>query len=210
MSEQRAVFVGAGTAGRGIADLTSLAIARETGKTMEESRKQIWLVDSLGLVVQSRIDVESHTMPQPFDKDVCRKIGEINRRPIIFALSNPTSKSECTAKEAYTFTDGKCMFASGSPFDPVEIDGKLCVPGQGNDSYIFPGVGLGVVAAGLTHVDDEIMIIAAKHTSQSAFYNNILHDVVYLLLLQGFKRGDTTVSKPENMTHYLQDFMHKP
>uniref|UniRef100_M4BDT9 Malic enzyme NAD-binding domain-containing protein n=1 Tax=Hyaloperonospora arabidopsidis (strain Emoy2) TaxID=559515 RepID=M4BDT9_HYAAE len=160
---------------------------------MEESRKQIWLVDSRGLVVQSRIEsLESHKLPyahdapacsnlidalelikpttligvctiaKAFNKDVCQKMCEINRRPIIFALSNPTFKSECTAKEAYTFTDGKCIFASGSPFDPIEINGKLCVPGQGNNSYIFPGVGLGVVAAGLTHVDDEIMIIAAK------------------------------------------------
>lgn len=193
ISEHTFVFMGAGEAGTGIADLIALAISHETGKTIEEARKQIWLVDSRGLVVHSRKDSLQHhkllyahdapecptleatidrikpsaligvcTIAKAFSQEVCEKMTANNERPIIFALSNPTSKAECTAEEAYRFTGGKCIFASGSPFDPVEIDGKRYVPGQGNNSYIFPGIGLACVGAGLTRVDDEVMLIAAK------------------------------------------------
>ncbi|KAG7385485.1 Malic enzyme [Phytophthora pseudosyringae] len=256
ISQQKFVFLGAGTAGTGIADLIAMAISRETGKSVEESRKQIWLVDSRGLVVESRKESLQHhklpfahdapecpnlvetlgrikptaligvcTIAKAFNEEVCQKMSELNERPIIFALSNPTSKAECTAEEAYTFTDGKCIFASGSPFDPVEVNGKLCVPGQGNNSYIFPGVGLGVVAAGLTHVNDEIMIIAAKTLAGLTTPADLETGCVYPPLSSirevslkiaeavaeyGYEQGFATVPKPENMAQYLRDFMYNP
>ncbi|ETM53978.1 hypothetical protein L914_02585 [Phytophthora nicotianae] len=256
ISGQKFVFLGAGTAGTGIADLIALAISRETGKSVEESRKHIWLVDSRGLVVESRKDsLQPHKLPyahdapecpnlletldrikptaligvctiaKAFNEEVCQKMSELNERPIIFALSNPTSKAECSAEEAYTFTNGKCIFASGSPFDPVEVDGKLCVPGQGNNSYIFPGVGLGVVAAGLTHVNDEIMIIAAKTLAGMTTPADLETGCVYPPLSNirevslkiaeavaeyGYEQGFATVPKPENMAQYLHDFMYNP
>ena len=93
---------------------------------------------------------------QTFTQAIVEKMAELNEKPIVLALSNPTSKAECTAEQAYTWTNGRAIFASGSPFDAVTLNGQTFIPGQGNNSYIFPGVGLSVVACGSKHVTDEI------------------------------------------------------
>jgi malate dehydrogenase (oxaloacetate-decarboxylating)(NADP+) len=98
-----------------------------------------------------------------FTEDVVRTMAALNKRPIVFALSNPTSKSECTATQAYRWSDARALFACGSPFDPVTLDGRSYVPRQGNNSYIFPGVGLGAIVSGASRVTDE-MFMAAAHT----------------------------------------------
>jgi malate dehydrogenase (oxaloacetate-decarboxylating)(NADP+) len=192
LAEQKLLFLGAGEAGTGIADLF-VAAAKAEGLSEAEARRRCWFVDSKGLVVNNRGDkLAEHKLPYAHDhafiptlaeavnvikptaligvsatpatftKEIIENMAAINRRPIIFALSNPTSKAECTAEAAYTWSGGRAIFASGSPFPAVELNGQKFVPGQGNNIYIFPGVGLGALACEATQVTDEMFLAAAR------------------------------------------------
>nr|XP_046254987.1 NADP-dependent malic enzyme isoform X3 [Scatophagus argus] len=192
MCDHTIVFQGAGEAAMGIAELITMAMEKE-GLTKEECLKKIWMVDSKGLIVKGRDHLThekerfAHEHPHikkledvirelkptaiigvaavagAFTEQVIRDMASFNEHPIIFALSNPTSKAECTAEQCYTLTEGRGIFASGSPFDPVTLpDGRTFYPGQGNNAYIFPGVGLGVTACAIRHVTEEIFLTAAE------------------------------------------------
>ena len=192
LSDQKLLFLGAGEAGVGIADVFVAALV-EDGLTPEDARKHCWFVDSTGLVIKSRENLAVHKLPyahehdgcpdflsavntlkptailglsgqpQTFTQEVVEAMAEINDRPVVFALSNPTSKAECTAEQAYSWSDCRAIFASGSPFDPVTIGNQTLVPGQGNNAYIFPGLGLGVIASQSRTITDE-MFLAAAHS----------------------------------------------
>uniref|UniRef100_A0A0K2TKS9 Malic enzyme n=2 Tax=Lepeophtheirus salmonis TaxID=72036 RepID=A0A0K2TKS9_LEPSM len=106
-------------------------------------------------------------IPGVFTEAIIRDMSSFNENPIIFALSNPTAKAECTAEQAYTYSDGRAVFASGSPFPSFEMNGKKFEPGQGNNAYIFPGVALGVITVGINHISDRVFLSAAKALAET-------------------------------------------
>ncbi len=191
LGEQTLLFQGAGEAATGIADLVVGAMVAE-GLHEAEARKRCWLFDSHGLVVKSRAGLAEHKLPYAHDaagadtllaavnavrptailgvaavggaftREIVETMSAINPAPIIFALSNPTSKSECTAEQAYLWSEGRALFACGSPFAPVEVGGKRFVPRQCNNSYIFPAMGLAAIATGATRVTEPMFMVAAR------------------------------------------------
>jgi len=208
LKDQKFLFLGAGSAGMGTADLAVSAMVDE-GLSETEARERCWFVDSKGLVVRSRPDLDGRKrvyahdhefipeflacvealkptaiigvsgQPRTFTRPVLEAMAKLNENPIIFSLSNPTSKTECTPLEAYTWTGGRAIFASGSPFDPVTIHGKTFVPAQGNNVYIFPGVGLGVVASGAKRVTDEMFLVAARILARQVSYADLAQGRLY-------------------------------
>lgn len=190
VAEQKVLFLGAGEAATGIADLVTTAMMAQ-GLDEKAARNRNWLVDSRGLVVKSRKDLAHHKLAYAhehkevvglldavralkptaiigvsavggtFTKEVLEEMAKLNKQPIVFALSNPTSQSECTAEEAYRYTGGRALFACGSPFDPVTLDGTTFVPRQGNNSYIFPGIGLGAIMSRSRRITDEMFMGSA-------------------------------------------------
>jgi malate dehydrogenase (oxaloacetate-decarboxylating)(NADP+) len=196
MSEQTFLCLGAGEAATGISDLL-VAAMRADGLSEAQARARCWLVDSKGLVVAERKELAEHkkpyahphapvsdfigavkavkptaivgvsAMPNTFTREVVETMTQLNERPIVFALSNPTSRAECTAEQAYQWSGGKALFASGSPFDPITYNGKRYVPRQGNNSYIFPGVGLGVTAVAASRVTDDMFMAAARALAET-------------------------------------------
>ncbi len=250
----RVMFLGAGSAATGIADLMVRAFTEE-GLSEQEARERLWFVDIDGLVVRERanellphnipyahdhrradfLEALSSIRPQvligatgapgTFTQSAIEKMAELNPRPAIFALSNPTSRAECTAKQAYAWSDGRAIFASGSPFDAVELDGKIIRPGQSNNSYIFPGIGLGAITSGARFITDEMFLAAAK-TLANAVDNsdlsagtlypplNEVRDVSLAIALAvakiAYERGLAKNEQPDDLESHIRDSMYDP
>lgn len=196
LSAHKILFLGAGEAAIGIANLCVKAMEAE-GTSVKEARDKIWMVDIDGLLAKGRpegrlegdkahyakdhpvmknlLEIVKEVKPSvmigasaaggAFTPEILKEMASFNDRPIIFALSNPTIKAECTAEQAYTNTEGRCVFASGSPFPPVTFGEKTYYPGQGNNAYVFPGVALGVICTGIHHIGEEVFLIASKAVS---------------------------------------------
>jgi malate dehydrogenase (oxaloacetate-decarboxylating)(NADP+) len=206
--DQRFLFLGGGSAATGIAELISLAMTRE-GIDLTAARCRNALFDINGLVVTERTDLAEFqkpfaqdrapvstfvgaiealrptgivgvsAVPKLFTREVIEAMARINERPIIFPYSNPTSRSECTAEEAYRWSDGRAVFASGSPFPPVEIAGRRFVPGQGNNVYIFPAMGMALFATEASRVTEEMFIIAAQALAEQVTDENLSVGLIY-------------------------------
>ncbi|XP_059687277.1 NADP-dependent malic enzyme [Gavia stellata] len=209
LSDHTVLFQGAGEAALGIANLIVMAMGKE-GVSKDAAIKRIWMVDSKGLIVKGRASLTSEkqhfahehgemknledivrdikpsvligvaAIGGAFTKQILQDMAALNERPIIFALSNPTSKAECTAEQCYKYTEGRGIFASGSPFDPVTLpSGQTLYPGQGNNSYVFPGVALGVISCGLKHIGEDVFLTTAEVISQQVSEENLQEGRLY-------------------------------
>lgn len=251
---QKFLFLGAGAASIGIANLL-VQIMMLNGMSHEDAHKRIWLFDSKGLVTKSRTDLAGHkvlfaaedeftssfadairtikptaiiglsTMKGAFTKEVIELMSAINEKPIIFPCSNPTSRSECTAEEAYTWSGGRAIFAAGSPFDPVEFNGKTYTPGQGNNVYIFPAMGLAVFATKAKRVTDAMFITAANALASQLTVEDLENGLVFppikkILQVEAdmavkiaeyiFDNGLAEVSRPKNIEVFIKEKMYRP
>src|SRR6266478_3039077 len=254
LSEHSFLFLGAGSAGIGIADMLAQVMASD-GLSLEEARARIWMFDVNGLLESTRKDlldfqkpyahrhaptkdfveaIESikpgaiigvSTVAKAFNQHVIEAMARVNRRPIIFPYSNPTSHLECTAEEAYHWSEGRAIFASGSPFPPVRFGDRTFVPGQGNNVYIFPAIGLAVYATGARRVTDEMFIAAASAVAEQVTPTDIAVGLVYppqSMIMKTelhaaervaeviFARGLARVERPRDIAAFVESQTYQP
>jgi malate dehydrogenase (oxaloacetate-decarboxylating)(NADP+) len=254
LSELRIMFLGAGSAATGIADLICYAM-QKAGLTEQEAQQRLWFVDTAGLLVKSRVDTKPHNKPylhdtEPmaflkavekvkphiligatgapgtFTQDIVEAMARVNDRPTIFALSNPTSRAECTAFQAYEWSDGRALFASGSPFGIVEHNGIFHKPGQGNNAYIFPGIGLAAVICRASLVTEDMFLVAAKALADQVDENDlavgalyppltnirtISHKIAKAVIEYAYEYGYAQLQpKPDSIDDLIKDYMYNP
>lgn len=254
LSDQKFLFLGAGEAGIGIGDLIVSAMMAESTDEATAKQK-CWFVDSKGLVVASRDDLAPHKlayaheapfvpslaeavtqlqptaiigvsgMPAMFTEPIVREMATINERPIVFALSNPTANSECTAAQAYEWSGGRAVFASGSPFPAYDYQGQTFVPGQANNAYIFPGLGLGIVVSGTSRVTDAMFSKAAAALASLVGEDDLAvgriypaltrirevsAEIAYRVAALAFKEGLATVDEPDDLRAAVHAAMYTP
>jgi malate dehydrogenase (oxaloacetate-decarboxylating)(NADP+) len=203
LNAHRFLFLGAGSAATGVGEMIASWMAAELQVPVEKARQSIAMFDVDGLVTASRTPMPDHLRPfaraeaeskdfvatiscfkptaliglsgagRLFTQAVVEEVSRLNSRPIVFALSNPTSKAECTAEDAYNWSDGKAIFAAGSPFDPVSYKGSTLVPGQGNNMFVFPGLGLGAVLAQARLVTESMIMRCAHVVADSVSADDI-------------------------------------
>ena len=252
--DQRFLFMGAGSAGTGIAELISEAMVLE-GLTIEQARARCFLFDVNGLLESTRTDIAAFqkpfthvhaptksfveaiesikptaivgvsTVPKLFNQQVIEAMSRVNKRPIIFPYSNPTSRSECTAEEAYRWSNGQAIFASGSPYPPVEVNGQKFVPGQGNNVYIFPAMGMAVLATESTRVTEAMFIVAAKAVAEQVGQDSLDTGLIYppqsqildaslhtaaKIAMYIFDQGLARVERPADIEAHIRAMAYKP
>lgn len=254
LTDQRVMFLGAGSAGLGIAKLFCAELQTK-GLSVEESRKQVALFDVNGLVEQSRADLTDtqklyarpakackdfikaiqdfkptiligvSTKAGAFTREVIELMCELNEHPIIFALSNPTHKAECTAEQAYTWSKGKAYYAAGVQFPEVVYEGKTYRPGQANNFYIYPAIGLATYACRPTRLNDECFIVAAHATADQVTLSQRAKGMLFpsqdqiletevttatRIAEYMFESGLAQVERPRDIRAWIEGLLYKP
>ena len=253
LSDSRIMFLGAGSAATGIADLMVTAMI-DQGIARDDALKRLWFVDVKGLIVRGRTDLLPHNLPYAHDhpqlafvdameairpqiligatgapgtftQQVVERMSAINPRPVIFALSNPTSKAECTAEQAYVWSRGAAVFCSGSPFGECQYDGRVFRPGQGNNAYVFPGIGLGAVTSRARVIPDAFFLTAARTLASlvtdhdleaGALYprlreiRNVSLAIAVSVADQAFELGLARRPRPADLKIEIEDYMYDP
>ena len=253
LKDSRIMFLGAGSAATGIADLIATALVDE-GLSREQAVRQLWFVDLNGLVVRGRSDLMSHNLPYAhehpalpfvdaleairphvligatgapgtFTQPVIERMSGFNDRPVIFALSNPTSKAECTAQQAYEWSRGKAVFCSGSPFGEYRYQNQLFRPGQGNNAYVFPGIGLGAVTSRARTIPDGFFLAAARTLAGLVSDEDLRAGALYPplrdirkvslaigadLAAQAYERGLARRPRPADIVADIEGYMYDP
>lgn len=250
----RFTFLGAGSAASGIGSMIAKALMAE-GLSYQEAHQRLWYFNSNGLITSARKNLANHIQcfahdlpdyefmqaldvhqpdiligatgrPAMFTEEIIRKVASIKARPGIFALSNPTSRAECTAEQVYQWTDGRGIFASGSPFDEVIHDGKIFRPGQGNNAYIFPGIGLGMISCRAKTIPDSVFLESAKALAHTVTEDDLEVGSIYPAINEirevslsiastvagyAWKQGLTEeATLPGNLTEYIRSLMYNP
>ena len=185
--------------------------------------------DQLGFVdaikaIKPHVLIGATGAPGTFTQEVIETMAQINDRPAIFALSNPTSRAECTAEQAYEWSDGRAIFTSGSPFDAVERNGKTHQPGQGNNAYVFPGIGLGAIACQAKNIDDKMFLAAAEalafQVSQESLDAGTLYpplseirdvslSIAVAVAKKAYETGMAQLEAPADLTAHIKDMMYQ-
>ena len=254
LKDESYLFLGAGSAGIGLANLLCTALV-EQGLTLEEARSRVHMFDVKGLLEPSRKDLVDFQMPYAHPhapcKDFVAAINDIkpttiigvstiggaftqkvveamcanNERPIILALSNPTDHAECTAEQAYTWSKGKAIYAAGVQFDPVKLNGVTYLPGQANNFYIFPAVGMAVFATEATRVTDQMFIEAASAVADQVTPELLKQGLLYptqdkMLEIEiktaarvaklVFDSGLARVERPKDYEEFIRKHVYKP
>ena len=253
-ADQRFLFLGAGAAAFGIADMLVKKFQKD-GLSREEALRRIRMFDVNGLLVTSRADLADYQRPfaddgppandfadsilrlRPtaivgvstvggaFTRQVVENMCAVNERPIIFPFSNPTSHSECTAEQAYTWSGGRAIFASGSPFAPVTYNGRTFTPGQGNNVFIFPALGMAVFATRAKRITDDMLITAAEAVAEQLTDKDFADGLIYPAVRNIrkvsvnvavriaeviFESGRSGVRRPRNIRKFIEKQMYQP
>ncbi|GJQ80054.1 hypothetical protein Trydic_g19341 [Trypoxylus dichotomus] len=256
LKDHKYLYLGAGEAAVGIADLSCKLMVELEGLSLQEARSKIWMFDINGLLTKSRpegleerqsVYAVDHavnkdflsvvnefkpsvligvcTVGRTFTPAILKAMGSFNERPMIFALSNPNSKAECTPLEAYENTEGRAIYASGSPFGDVEYNGKIYKPGQGNNAYIYPGMALGGIIGAVRHISDDVEFLAAKCVCDcttdedlkvGSLYpplskiQDVSANLAVKMLEYGLEKGICTIyPKPKDMMAYVKSRLYK-